>query len=286
VFPEQLDLLAAFIVGLFSSVHCVGMCGSIAGALTGGLPAHGPPAAWPCHLAYNAGRIASYSVAGGAAGALGAVLAGGDGLGLLRLLMQGFAALCMLLIGLYLGGWWPVLTHLERFGGRLWRHLEPLGRRLLPLRSAWAAVPLGMLWGWLPCGLVYSALVWAAASGGAGTGAMLMLAFGAGTLPSMLATGMATTRLRGLARGRLRMLAGVLVIALGCASLVSVAWQIATGNHAPHGAVGTASGVPAGAGLISDGTSGTGRSHRADWVPPAARGCGGGRGRPPSAPQS
>jgi sulfite exporter TauE/SafE len=200
---SDIGLLSALLVGFFGGVHCVGMCGGIVGALTFGLPEsvrNRPAGAWPFHIAYNLGRITSYTLAG--------ALAGGLGAGLLRLtelhqaqqVLQGLAALFMLALGLYLGGWWSGLVRVERLGGRLWRRLEPLGRRLLPVSSPPQSFTLGLVWGWLPCGLVYSVLIWSLSAGGALAGAQLMLAFGLGTLPNLLLMGALAARLGGFVR--------------------------------------------------------------------------------------
>ena len=128
----------------------------------------------------------------------------------------------MLLLGLYLAGWWPALAAVEKLGGRLWRHLEPLGRRLLPVRNPLQAFGLGLIWGWLPCGLVYAALAWALASGSAATGAVRMLAFGLGTLPMLLALGTAAERLGRIVRHpRLRQAAGGIILAFGLYTLLA-----------------------------------------------------------------
>jgi sulfite exporter TauE/SafE len=245
----QAALLAALFVGLFGTVHCIAMCGGIAGALSAGLAPEvrnrNRATLW-CQLGYNAGRIISYVVAGTAVGLLGRLLASTAGLELARVLLQGLAGLFMLLLGLYLTGWWPLLARLEQAGSRLWRHIEPLGRRLLPIRSPFRAVPLGMLWGWLPCGLVYSALALAAASGSAIGGGLVMLAFGLGTLPSMLGAGLATTRVRSLTGPRMRVVAGVLVLLLGVGSLGTLGLRLAGGGHgADHGSAPSAT-MPAG----------------------------------------
>ena len=119
-------------------------------------------------------------------------------------------------MGLYLAGWWRGLAALERAGSLVWRRIEPVGRRLLPVRSPAGALVLGLLWGWLPCGLVYSALAWAFASGGAGQGALVMLAFGAGTLPTLLALGGAGTWLVRMARtAKVRVAIGTVAILFG-----------------------------------------------------------------------
>ncbi|HUM92742.1 MAG TPA: sulfite exporter TauE/SafE family protein, partial [Candidatus Competibacter sp.] len=191
---SSLGFLAAFLIGLTGGVHCVGMCGGIVGALTLGLPlARERPllARLPFLLAYNTGRIASYVAAGALAGGVGAWAANLVSVHRAQLGLQVVAGLFMILLGLYLAGWWPVLGHLERAGGVLWRRIEPLGRRLLPVRTLPQALGIGLVWGWLPCGLVYSALVWAIGAGGAGKGALLLLGFGLGTLPALLAMGTA-----------------------------------------------------------------------------------------------
>ena len=105
---------------------------------------------------------------------------------------------------------------------------------MLPIQTPLAALPLGMVWGWLPCGLVYSALALAVASGGPVQGALVMLLFGLGTLPSMLAAGLLTARVRSLTRPGLRVAAGVLVLLLGVGSLGTLALRIAGGGHAGH----------------------------------------------------
>jgi sulfite exporter TauE/SafE len=113
------------------------------------------------------------------------------------------------------------LLKLERAGGLLWRRIEPLGRRLMPVRSPAQALALGAVWGWLPCGLVYSVLVWSISSGSAGRGALLMLAFGIGTLPNLLAMGVFASAVAQLFRRPwVRGLAGATVIALGVVSLL------------------------------------------------------------------
>lgn len=216
---SSLGFLAAFLIGLTGGVHCVGMCGGIVGALTLGLPlVRERPllARLPFLLAYNTGRIASYVAAGALAGGVGAWAANLVSVHRAQLGLQVVAGLFMILLGLYLAGWWPVLGHLERAGGVLWRRIEPLGRRLLPVRTLPQALGIGLVWGWLPCGLVYSALVWAIGAGGAGKGALLLLGFGLGTLPALLAMGTAAVALASWARRPImRRAAGTLVVLFG-----------------------------------------------------------------------
>lgn len=209
----EMDLIGAFFVGLLGGVHCVGMCGGIVGALSFGLPSQRQ---WPLLLSYNAGRIVSYTAAGALMGVLGFYFSGPLPVQHAQRLLQVFAGVFMILLGLYLGGWSSLLSRIERIGGGLWRRIEPLGRGLLPVRSVRQALLLGLLWGWLPCGLVYSALVWTVGAGGAIHGGALMLAFGLGTLPNLLLMGVAAAQLqRWVRRPAVRAAAGALVVAFG-----------------------------------------------------------------------
>ena len=118
--------------------------------------------------------------------------------------------------GLYLAGWWSGLTRIESLGRGLWRHIQPMATRLLPVSSLPRALLLGALWGWLPCGLVYSTLIWSASQGSATDSALLMLAFGLGTWPVLLATGLAAERVSALLRKRsVRMAGGLLMTLFG-----------------------------------------------------------------------
>jgi len=217
----SVDLLSAFVVGLLGGVHCVGMCGGIVGALSFGVP---EGRSLPILLSYNLGRISSYTVAGALMGALGFYFSGLLPVQAAQRVLLSIAGLFLVLMGLYLAGWWNALSRVERAGGVLWRRLEPLGRGLLPIRSVRHGFVLGLLWGWLPCGLVYSALVWTVASGGPLRGALLMLAFGLGTLPNLLLMGVAAAQLnRWIRKPAVRALAGVLVMLFGL-SLWYEAW--------------------------------------------------------------
>ena len=211
--------LAAFLIGLSGGAHCFGMCGGIVGALTLGLPATPDRpllGRLPFLLAYNLGRLLSYVVAGMLAGGVGAWATHLMSVHQAQLTLQLLAGLFMILLGLYLAGWWAGLARLERAGGRLWRRIEPLGRRLLPVRTPARALGIGLVWGWLPCGLVYSVLVWAMGAGGALNGGLLMLCFGLGTLPALLAMGaFAATLANFMRQPSMRRVVGALVIGFG-----------------------------------------------------------------------
>jgi len=210
--------LALFLVGLLGGTHCVGMCGGIVGALSLGAPAR-----WSMHLAYNFGRIISYALAGAIAGALGAASMGLEGQVPVRLVLYLVANLMLVALGLYLLGVTRALAFTERFGQHLWHVLQPLTRRFLPARSVAQAFPLGLLWGWLPCGLVYSALASALTAASASRGALLMLAFGLGTLPNLLLAGIVLARLNEFVRRPLvRGISGLLVLGFGLYGLLGL----------------------------------------------------------------
>ena len=227
-------LLTALALGLLGGGHCIGMCGGLMGAMTMAIPAeqrHGW-VLWRVLLGYNLGRIASYALAGALLGGLG-WLAQDLGLGKI---LRTLAGLMMIAMGLYLANWWSGLTYVERLGKGLWRHIQPLAGRLLPITSAPRALAVGALWGWLPCGLVYSTLIWASSQGHSGQSALLMLAFGIGTLPTLLATGVAAERLLALLRLRkVRILAALMVIAFGIWTLPGPhkAWLMGHGSGHP-----------------------------------------------------
>jgi len=215
----ELSLLSALLVGLLGGGHCAGMCGGIVGAVSLSLPGSKPRTGYL--LAYNLGRIVSYGAAGMLAGAIGA-----SGFFLEHVLpvervLYALANLMLILLGLYLAGIWRGVVVLEALGGRLWRRLQPWSKRLLPVRTLPQALALGSLWGWLPCGLVYSVLVAALATGSPACGAALMLAFGLGTLPALLAMGMAAVRLRTVLQHQwVRRISGLAVIGFGVAGLL------------------------------------------------------------------
>jgi len=208
---------ASLAAGLLGGVHCVGMCGGIAGALSAA--ARGP--AWRRIAAFNAGRIASYSVAGAAAGGIGgAALALGPA-GVIQAALFVAANALVVAMGFYVAGIGSFVPRLEMAGRGLWRRLEPLRRRLVPIDSDAKAFGAGTVWGWLPCGLVYAMLPLATASGSPVQGALVLAAFGLGTLPSLVLAGSA---LRALAVVRnnewVRRAAGFAIAGLGVAALV------------------------------------------------------------------
>ncbi len=214
----ELNFFAAFLVGLLGSTHCIGMCGGIVGALTMGLPEgtrQSPLKLLPYLLVYNGGRLLSYATAGLVIGLLSATVGSLFQIGSFPL-GGVIGGLFMVALGIYIAGWWQTMRPLERLGSHFWRLIEPFGRRFMPVKSLPQAMGLGLLWGWLPCGLVYSTLAWSATSGDAVKTALLMLAFGVGTLPVLLVMGGLAEKLQRFTRNKLtRYVAGILLIAFG-----------------------------------------------------------------------
>lgn len=206
-------LVTALIAGLLGGGHCIGMCGGIVSALSFALP---PSRRHPARIAalmlsYNIGRISSYILAGLLVGGLGQLLVGQ--LQPITTLLGWLATLMLILMAFYIGQWWMGLTRVEAIGKHLWRYLEPLGRRLMPVSHPGQALLIGLIWGWLPCGLVYSMLLLALSSGSSVNGGLLMLAFGLGTLPTLLVTGGLARQLTALLRQTLwRQLSALLLL--------------------------------------------------------------------------
>ncbi len=220
---SDLSIIAVFLVGILGGVHCLGMCGSIVGIFTAQLPTH--RSRWPFHIAYSSGRITSYTLAGALVGTLGkAGMLMRDAVPVQHLLFA-LSSLMLVMLGLYLAGLWGAVRRLEMLGGGLWKHLQPFTSKLLPVNTLPRAIALGALWGWLPCGLVYSVLVASLASGSSMQGALLMAAFGLGTLPNLLAIGMFWERCRSWVQSpRVRLLAGLAVMSFGVYGLIKVSF--------------------------------------------------------------
>lgn len=211
--------LPVFLLGLLGGAHCIGMCGGIVSALSAPVPGAAP--VWSRQLAYNLGRIGSYGLIGGLVGAIGSASLLFNHFLPVQLALFVFANLMLIGMGLYLMGFTRVLAGVERGGQFFWRRIQPVGKRFLPVRNWRQALPVGFLWGFLPCGLTYSVLSLALLTGSAARGAGLMLAFGAGTLPNLLLAGILLARYRNLVRSRsFRWTAGLIVLAFGVYGLI------------------------------------------------------------------
>jgi sulfite exporter TauE/SafE len=212
-------LLAAMLVaGFASGVHCAGMCGGFAAAFSAARPVHRYPGR-PGRLQeltrqfmLSAGRITSYSLAGAIAGSLGGIGAWILGAAPIQTALFVIANAALILAALYLAGVKGWLARMETIGAPLWRRLQPHAARLALARTLPQAYAAGLLWGWLPCGLVYGALAAAALAGTPARGAAAMLAFGLGTLPNLLLIGVAAARVRRWSGNRLARLAAAALL--------------------------------------------------------------------------
>ncbi|MGR2701387.1 sulfite exporter TauE/SafE family protein [Vibrio campbellii] len=208
------DFIGAFMIGLVGAGHCMGMCGGIASLLSMGAPNNKPSSSIP--LFYNFGRLASYALIGAMVGGAISGLSELSGLTQSLAWLRFVAALFMILVALYIAKWWQGLLVVEKAGQYIWKFISPAGKRLLPLKHPSHAFPFGFVWGWLPCGLVYSALTWSAVSGSALNGGLIMLAFGLGTLPSMLAVGYGARHFQNLQKSLIfRNISALILISYG-----------------------------------------------------------------------
>lgn len=228
----MLSLAAAFLLGLASTMHCFAMCGGIIAALSMGLTSRADmPASRRLLLVagFSVGRVASYAIAGVIAGSVGNFVVATIARDTAYAALQLFAAATLVLVGLHLAGWFPGIPALEAAGAGFWRRLQPVGAAFLPVDNLPKALVVGGLWGWLPCGLVYTTLLWTSAHADPVFGGAAMAAFGLGTLPGMTFAGLAVHRLSVPSRLSLRRASAVLIITLGLASGV-----LAVRGGAPH----------------------------------------------------
>ncbi len=233
---ETPTYISVFIVGLLAGVHCIGMCSGIVGVLSLGLDKEaGKFKHLLSQLFYNFGRITTYSLMGLLFGWLGQVSIEGLASHQLHQFLQTFSAVFMVLMGLYLAGWWRILTKVEQGGTLIWKRIEPFARKLIPIRKIQHAYFVGMVWGFLPCGLVYSMLTMSLGSGNATNGALLMLSFGLGTLPNLVALGLLAAGLRKFLRKPIvKYIAGLMVIAFGVWLFWSAWFPMEADPHAGH----------------------------------------------------
>lgn len=226
---------AAFAAGLIGSAHCLGMCAGISGLFAVGANVASLRAQIPLAFAYNAGRIVSYCVLGALTGGAGAWLAASlPGLAAPVRIISG---VLIVFIGLQVAFGMRLLAPIEAVGARLWDRLAPLAQTMIPTTSMPRALGLGLIWGWLPCGLVYSAVLIAAGTSSATSGALVMAAFGIGTLPAMVLSGLSAARL-GAFMARHKLGAGLLIVLLGLATLampvVGLLANSPDGSHSMH----------------------------------------------------
>ena len=220
---------AALVTGFLGSAHCFGMCGGISGLFAAHASATSLRSDLPKAVAYNLGRIVSYAILGAAFAALGGLFV--DAIPKLAGPVRLASGILIILVGLQVAFRWRLLAPIENAGAKLWSRIAPAGGRLFPVTSVSRALQLGLIWGLLPCGLVYSALLVAASTADPGRGALVMVAFGLGTMPAMLATGLSAARISAFA-SRNRVAAGLLIVVLGIATLMMPVQSLL--GPAPH----------------------------------------------------
>lgn len=215
------SLLSAFLMGLVGSTHCIGMCGGIVSTLSTNFSGKSSGATFNVQLFYNLGRISSYSFFG--------LLVGLFSSRLMEILpnphafSMKIAGVFFVLLGLYISQLLNSFRYFEAAGARLWKHIEPFGRRYLPATSIWDAWKLGIVWGWLPCGLVYSALALAMTQLQPLHAALTMAVFGLGTLPTLLLIGHFAHNVKTLLQNRkLRMALGLILVLYGLTQIFGV----------------------------------------------------------------
>jgi uncharacterized protein len=218
-------VISALLMGLFGGTHCVAMCGGVVGVLCSAT-SRDVPRKGLYVVAYNAGRLGSYSVLGLAFATLGTLSTGVFPLDGVQFTLRALSAVFMLAIGLHLLGLPMLVKHLEAVGTPLWRKLSPLTQRLLPIRSPLHAACVGALWGFMPCGLLYGALALAASADSPAMGAATMAAFGLGTLPVLVTMGaLAQTVAAWTRKAWVRRAAGVAVLGFGVWTSAGLAGQ-------------------------------------------------------------
>ncbi|MBQ9618911.1 MAG: sulfite exporter TauE/SafE family protein [Neisseriaceae bacterium] len=210
--------LMIFLLGFLGGVHCVGMCGSLNAALVLQLPNSISRIRFIILL--NIGRISSYVLVGALLGGLSQLGFLADPTGKLRLFFRMISLLILLGTGLYLMGISSWLMHIEKIGQPLWKKINPLLKHFLPIQSMSSALIVGALWGWLPCGLVYSASIYALSTGHVVYGALVMLLFGLGTLPNLMALGLLSGTLKPFLQNK------IVRIFSGCLIIAWVAWSM------------------------------------------------------------
>ena len=212
-------LLSAFLMGLIGSTHCIGMCGGIISTLSTNFSGHAGTQSFFIQLFYNVGRITSYSFIG--------FLIGIFSSNLMELLPDPHAfsmkvsGIFFILLGLYISQILNSFKYLEGAGQKLWVKIEPFGRKYLPAQTMLDAWKLGLVWGWLPCGLVYSALALSMTQLNPAYSALTMLVFGLGTLPTLLLIGHFAQNLKSILQNKqVRIFLGLILVVYGISQIL------------------------------------------------------------------
>ena len=231
-------LTTAFFTGLLGSAHCFGMCGGISGLFAMNVNVASLKTQFPKAIAYNAGRVLSYAILGAAVAVLGKTLVAG--IPNIAAPVRFASGVLIILVGLQLAFGWRILAPLESAGAKVWNRIAPAAKGLVPVESVAQAIGLGLIWGWLPCGLVYSVLLLAATTAEPTSGGLVMVAFGLGTMPAMIATGISASKLAQFMNGK-RFGAGLLIVLLGLATIAMPVMKFTSSDeqmdHSQHGSM-------------------------------------------------
>ncbi len=223
-------LSAALLAGLVGSAHCLGMCAGISGLFAINAEVASLRASIPTAIVYNAGRVITYAVLGIIVAAFGSVIVKASPN--LAVGIRMLSGVIIILVGLKVAFDLRVLNVIERMGSTLWARIAPVATRLVPVTSLPKALGLGLVWGWLPCGLVYSVLMIAATSASPIGGAATMVAFGIGTMPAMVLSGLGAARLSSFMQRRgTRIGLGLLVVAMGLLTIAMPLGKLLPGGH-------------------------------------------------------
>lgn len=210
---DPITYTAALLLGFFSVTHCFGMCGGLMSAFSLAIPEDKIHCKIKFLIVYNIGRLLTYGFFGLTAGFLIQSLSIYSGLTSLRII----SGVILIIMALSLMNIWQGIKFLERAGKVIWPKLQPLSKKIMPIDTTFKALLLGMIWGWLPCGLVYSVLIWAATLANPLDASLAMIAFGIGTLPAMITIGIFANTVSGLSRKKsIRFISGSLILSFGC----------------------------------------------------------------------
>ena len=229
-------LATAFVTGLLGSAHCFGMCAGISGLFAINVNVASMKTQVPKAIAYNVGRVLSYAVLGAAVAMIGKTMV--SGIPDIAAPVRFASGVLIILVGLQLAFNWRLLSPLENAGAKLWNRIAPAAKGLVPVETTTQALGLGLIWGWLPCGLVYSVLLLAATTTDPFGGGLVMVAFGLGTMPAMIATGLSASKLAQFLSGK-RLGAGLLIVVIGLATIAMPVMKFTSSDqpmqHSHHG---------------------------------------------------
>ncbi len=232
---DYFSFVTALSIGLLGGAHCIGMCGGVIGALTMAVDTRDSTRRISLISAYNIGRISSYVLIAVIFYLLIDQIESYFALSIMRSL-AGFLLIAM---GLYLANWWRGLVYLEKLGAHLWRLIQPLSKSLLPVKTLSHAALLGFIWGWLPCGLIYSALVYSATASSAANAAFIMFGFSLGTLPTVLLGSFMAERFSVFIKTKsVRNVMAICIIIFGIWTIINNhAHHVGHGLHSSHSTV-------------------------------------------------